>query len=1248
MDRSNLNPLLLPAIALLALFLPLNASLRLLMPSASSGGSIDSRKATSADTERAAPDSAVAPPDAFGERTIQLLAEFVGLPPPPRDEKPAQTDKEKKAHRKRILTLLGKIKTGLGNLTQNGTQVEFLILTVPDPIDSRLDYFYDRNLDAAQRAIENAGYSLERYFLTWSVGASRTGKGSPIHSAIPGVILFRKYNASDNQLLIVFVVGETPTAGIHRQAMRAALEQIALFAGARPKTFPGFVVAGMEQPAGAAAASSQLKVRILGPTFSGSAFSLGVTLKNWLLSFPTSSLPHIRIVSGTATAIDQSLFLESLADHRDNISLTTTTLPDELTLRKAIAYLLEKFEQSNHSLIGQPLKVAILYEGNTDYGRALALSARASAPGIRLVSLPFPLHISQLRGTALKLKPLQSSVEKTPTQESNVPLQLGEQPQTNTQDVIPLHSSMELASTELVLGNILSTINREGIRHIGLFATDIRDQLFLAHELRTHCPNTLLFTSNADLLYLRPEVNADFQGLLLFSPYPLFNLNQRLSPPFDQGTPRIQFSSSQSQGIYNAALALLDQYERMLEYGYPLEENRLLQESPLPPPPLWVSVVGRDGFWPIKTLRTEESPVPQPVMLRPTSMPANQNSVPADAEGLIFTSITMTLALLFLATISVLPVLVLLPHLLLAWCAGKRRKHSAEPGTKPVILCLAEAVVARLRLERIESFRISQYFGIGERYKYGFDCRVYLFNGSVTLLTISLMASGIHLIPAQSPLFPAPLWQRIGAWSILAITVTTMVWLCMSIVQWMRQRLREKGPSPRWAVAYLLAGLGLASLAAWGLFELLQLARGNSSELAEAMFFYLRTTNPGNGVSILLPWIFINLALLSIAAANLRRLHLLERMHNMPRPPAAPGSFLRLSTDSFVGVATAEDRINRLLLLRPYQLPWGRVLSPAIVLFFAYLLLFKPVQFTDERGFDLFFKGAFLFVPLIILWTMLRFVQTWKAVKALLKRLSWHPIFHFASEEEEKQLRALPRLTITSPTPTYTALSFSLEEAGRYLRRRPAAAHAPARLAQLVRLAQKSLQRALEYEAREQWQQALLPRLRAQKFTSLAAAEIAREMEPHWPLHPDATPAAPTEECGPGRLFLLAHIGAYLQHIFSHMQTLISFVTISLLLSLVAIGSYPFHFRSTLLLLSWISILTTIALTFWIFLDASRDRTLSLLANTTPGQITLTRDLLSRLLLHVVLPLVALLGAQFPESLSQILAWFSRTQGGGS
>src|SRR5262249_13144672 len=48
-----------------------------------------------------------------------------------------------------------------------GYQLNSLIATVPDPIDSRFGYWFDLSLEAIQRAVETQGYVLDRYWFPW-------------------------------------------------------------------------------------------------------------------------------------------------------------------------------------------------------------------------------------------------------------------------------------------------------------------------------------------------------------------------------------------------------------------------------------------------------------------------------------------------------------------------------------------------------------------------------------------------------------------------------------------------------------------------------------------------------------------------------------------------------------------------------------------------------------------------------------------------------------------------------------------------------------------------------------------------------------------------------------------------------------------------------------------------------------------------------------------------------------------------
>ncbi|MGH9455937.1 MAG: hypothetical protein ACRD2O_18440, partial [Terriglobia bacterium] len=364
------------------------------------------------------------------------------------------------------------------NDPRKGYTLDFIIATVPDPIDSRLPYFFDSFLDSIQRASESAGYLLDRFDLRWT-RQSESGKqpSDPRrptdYEREPSLLLLR--NSSDRKLLLIFLVGETPTSGIHKLAMASALEQIASFFpwgpghNKLPNPFP--------QPAVSGSASV---IKVLGPSFSGSSASLQFALQTWLdQASEASEGPHIRfrIVSGTATAINPVDF-ENIGDGRQ-ASFNAVVPPDVDAMQELIQYL-ESFGQH---------KIAILSEGNTTYGQQIRSGTAHAFPDV--LTLPFPLHISQLRTASEKMRrskqPPTSDVTSTPS----TLLPLPEEDNFSAKETPEFFSPLEVTSAELVLSNLLSTLSREDIHAVGILATDVRDTIFLSSEVRRHCPATL-------------------------------------------------------------------------------------------------------------------------------------------------------------------------------------------------------------------------------------------------------------------------------------------------------------------------------------------------------------------------------------------------------------------------------------------------------------------------------------------------------------------------------------------------------------------------------------------------------------------------------------------------------------------------------------------------------------------------------------------------------------------------------------
>ena len=542
--------------------------------------------------------------------------------------------------------------------------IDFIIATVPDPVDSSLPYIFDWYVDAIQKAIVAGGYLPDRFDLPWldgkgendQAGGTSEGGGSrdvtlqlngprieikenggqkyPRFETEPGLVLFRKTEVVPgtlkikHKLLLLFLVGETPTAGIHKAALASALDQMTQFypwkngQDQRPPYFPT-----PELPKG----SGSYRVKLMGPSFSGSAESLDLTLTSWFESVGHPRNVRISIISGAATAIlpPGRYFKEDyfrIDEDGQEQGFRATMAPTVAARERFFSDYVR--DRDPHA------KIALLVEATTAFGRAKpncspegkegTIGAPSSegksngSPGTSppgdgckdVLQLSFPLHISQLRSAAEKAR--RAKEEATPELNSRpqlLPLPL-EESGARKDSIPPVPEDvLDVPAQELIMRSLLSTISQEGIRYVGIQATDILDTIFLAREVREHCPGAVLFSFDSNLVYLHPEANPSTEGMLVITSYPLFGLDQLWSYPFKGEKSVLQFPRQSVEGVYNATLALLGREDKMLEYGRPFEDVTPDPDHPeSEEPALWVTAVGRNGLWPLKLLDERKDP----------------------------------------------------------------------------------------------------------------------------------------------------------------------------------------------------------------------------------------------------------------------------------------------------------------------------------------------------------------------------------------------------------------------------------------------------------------------------------------------------------------------------------------------------------------------------------------------------------------------------------------------------------------
>jgi hypothetical protein len=451
-----------------------------------------------------------------------------------------------------------------------------LIALLPDPDASSLDWMFDAHLASLRRAIEQAGYATDRMWMPSSERRVSMGSDSAAGTlreaeAFPGVMVFRgSGGASTRDLLLVYLVGELPTSGVHQTALYHALRE-------------------------AHELSATDTLGILGPTFSGSAASLRATLEAWRQA---SDRPcnHLRIVTGSATGSSVAGLLRA--------PLEPCALPrsdgealDSLPTFQATVHTDDLYGEAVARAVFDRLRlpsdqVALLVESNTGYGHDAGTLFDSA------LVVPFPLNIASMRSEYdRRPQPPEGPAAGAPT--ARLPLSLHVEPR--VEEAPPVASRLTAPALDVVTDDILRTLRDRRVRAVGILATDVRDKLFLAALVRRELRDALLFTFEGHALYLHADVNRTLRGMVVLSSYPLTLGGASGS----RASPLVPFSSDGAAGVYNAAALLLERPDILQRYRTPLDPDTLASA-----PPIWVSTIGSRTVLPVTAIVPEGGPGP--------------------------------------------------------------------------------------------------------------------------------------------------------------------------------------------------------------------------------------------------------------------------------------------------------------------------------------------------------------------------------------------------------------------------------------------------------------------------------------------------------------------------------------------------------------------------------------------------------------------------------------------------------------
>ncbi|HTV19543.1 MAG TPA: hypothetical protein VMG12_12745, partial [Polyangiaceae bacterium] len=457
---------------------------------------------------------------------------------------------------------------------RDARRISTLVVSVPDPRQSLVSFYFDQVVETLVNAAEGVGLAKDRYLFPWRPASTAAMRPADAESQLgPGVMLFRSAAAgaassTDVEWLVVFLVGESPVLG----ARDADLDQA--FAWAE-----------------ALASDRRAPLRVLGPFFSGSARSLQGALERRNLEGPQ---PPAVIVTGTATAA-------SIAAQLAVIGTTfsrTVPLDDEL-----LEFLVCEIQKQHAP---DTPRIAMLAEIGTVFGSGLSPSeARPNGAGAAsaecesqgLATFRFPLHIAQLQAARQRgPKPADDAVASL---RRTLELRIERQEEA-TVDTPPVFSELTAHESELELRQLLQRICADQTQYLVLAATDPVDVVFLGQEAHKYCPGMALATLGADVLFTHPDLRATFAGALVASPYPLLFETGALTP-WRQSTP---FASDVAQGFYNAAVAQLGasrpgaaEPPPLLRYRLPAEECP--GEEACYGPQLWLTMIANNAYWPL-------------------------------------------------------------------------------------------------------------------------------------------------------------------------------------------------------------------------------------------------------------------------------------------------------------------------------------------------------------------------------------------------------------------------------------------------------------------------------------------------------------------------------------------------------------------------------------------------------------------------------------------------------------------------
>jgi hypothetical protein len=1110
--------------------------------------------------------------------------------------------------------------------------VHVLVATVPDPRDSRLVKLFDDHVAAIRVALERSGFVDDRFYDPWGGPDDPDPDGAAaVYRDQPGLLLFRRMARHDGvakrDLMVLLLVGESSTWGVHRVALQTAFD-IAAGILANACVDPDAPASGgggtfdVPRPVGP-------RLPLVAPTMSGTAESLRLGIEQWfgrqraLPAVPGGCVPrdrapfNLEFISGSATGADNPAVLGSeltaqvghqFPDFRS--SFRATVHPDDDLRPFIVRYLAEALHLK---------RFGFLSESGTTYGARFGTSYASSmgkptieVPGApRVINLPFPLHVSKLRSEYDRHHP----AEHDPSRETATHRLLGleRDDDVGMDDSFPARSHVTQSASEISMQQVLHAIATEDVDAVVVVATDAADQRFLVEKVRASFPNVTVVVSGADLLDLHDDVPF-MDGVLVATSYPLSPWSQRITFPFEGDRDRLLFPTSGAQGVYNATLLLIDDlndddaYADILDYGAPFDLGPEPQR-----PPLWMMVVSGGAFWPLSV----EDGRPGGGYLQDAEKIPGNNDLEADYTT-AWTPPRSFCFFLAIVLLALLDGLLIAGYLLARGTSAARDPEAAHP-LDPFALFLPPAIFPYKRMQQLEV---------------------------ATVLLVFMLVNAAFAVIGLAEALPAPRQARVLSW---ALTLLPGVPAAVLLVLFFDAIARCVGlldaQAKRWSgFCALMVAVVVTWFATSRLLALMDVQRAGH-HVALLMFVVERARNLDSGVSPVWMAVLLGVAHICWSVGHLRQVRIVEdaavlrRYGVLPTAPAgAPpvGSVPQL-LDKLGLTAPMRAAVKQAEGVLPSR--FTKALMAIVAL--DCIWISRHLVSFEGRAVGAVFTLAYAILLALVVFACARLVLTWRALELVLARVAPLPV--------TEALRRIPGKLLTSFKRPWDNYVFEVWQRrcpivfANFRDQPPPKQAWPSSVGIDPDDRRWLMAESVAVQLERSGQAEAGPAGAAPKDLGGGDAAGAGEGGEHRSIvdaviggadaaHGRSAPVVTDDErTRAWEEFLAMRLVAFVQYIRTHISNFVAVITATLLPAMWASSVYPLRGNRFLLMLVLAVAGAAITVTTVVFVQMSRNYVLSRLARNNPGSVTWDRGFVTSLLVHVALPLIALIAVKFPE-----------------